>query len=127
MGCKRKPKLICPLTIVCRKTTFCPMDYTIPSEAFVRIDESDDEIFYSVPRLVKHIDETACTALTTYLSSILQPNSHVLDLMASCASHLPEEINYGGVVGLGMNQTELNNNPQLTLSLIHISEPTRPY
>ena len=94
------------------------MNYTIPSEAFIRIDESDDEIFYSEPRLVKHIDETACTALTTYLSSILQPNSHVLDLMASCASHLPDETNYGSVIGLGMNQTELNNNPQLTSSLV---------
>ena len=94
------------------------MDYIIPSEAFTRIDESDDEIFYSEPRLVKHIDEIACTALTTYLSSIILPDSQVLDLMASCASHLPEEIDYGGVVGLGMNQTELDNNPQLTSSLV---------
>jgi len=94
------------------------MDYTIPSEAFKRIDESDDEIFYREPRLVKHIDEAACTALTAYLKTVLLPNSQVLDLMASCASHLPEEISYGGVVGLGMNQTELNNNPQLSSSVV---------
>ena len=94
------------------------MDYTVPSEAFKRIDESDDEIFYREPRLVKHIDEPACTALTTYLNTALLPNSQVLDLMASCASHLPEEISYGGVTGLGMNQTELNNNPQLSSSVV---------
>ena len=90
------------------------MDYAVPSEAFKRLDESDDKIFYREPRLVKHIDEAACKALTTHLSKVLPPNSQVLDLMSSYASHLPEDMRYKDVIGLGMNQTELNSNPQLT-------------
>jgi hypothetical protein len=35
------------------------MAETFPPEFFRRIDESDDELFYSQPRLVVHIDEGA--------------------------------------------------------------------
>ena len=37
----------------------------------------------------------------------------ILDLMSSYASHLPEELSFNNVVGLGMNEAELSNNPQL--------------
>ena len=33
--------------------------------------------------------------------------------MSSYASHLPEELSFNNVVGLGMNEAELSNNPQL--------------
>ena len=63
-------------------------------EHFRRVDEADDAIFYSEPRLVKHIDEPACEALTEYLREMLPPNGEILDLMSSCASHLPEDLDY---------------------------------
>ena len=34
--------------------------------------------------------------------------------MSSYASHLPGELSFNNVVGLGMNEAELSNNPQLT-------------
>ena len=58
-------------------------------EHFAREDSGDDEMFYSLPRLVKHIDEAACTALADYYARALPPGDDILDLMSSCASHLP--------------------------------------
>ena len=84
-----------------------------------RVDETDDAVFYSQPRIVKHIDEPACTALTEYFRKTLPPNGEILDLMSSCVSHLPEDIGYKNVVGLGMNQIELEANSRLSSYLIH--------
>ena len=88
-------------------------------EHFRRVDETDDAVFYSQPRIVKHIDEPACTALTKYFRKMLPPNGEILDLMSSCVSHLPEDIGYKKVVGLGMNQIELDANSRLSSYLVH--------
>ena len=88
--------------------------FELLTEHLQRVDETDDSIFYSVARLVKHIDPPACNALTDYFRVNLQPHSDILDLMSSYASHLPEELSFNNVVGLGMNEAELRNNPQLT-------------
>ena len=37
----------------------------------------------------------------------------MLDLMSSWVSHLPPEVEYGRVAGLGMNEKELRRNPRL--------------
>ena len=84
-----------------------------------RIDETDDAFFYSQPRIVKHIDEPACKALTEYFRRTLPPNGEILDLMSSCVSHLPEDIGYKNVIGLGMNQIELEANSRLSSHLVH--------
>ena len=88
--------------------------FELLTEHLQRVDETDDSIFYSVARLVKHIDPPACNALTEYFRVNLRPHSDILDLMSSYASHLPEELSLNNVVGLGMNEAELKNNPQLT-------------
>ncbi|MBD0357259.1 MAG: methyltransferase domain-containing protein, partial [Rubrobacter sp.] len=41
------------------------------------------------------------------------PGGVILDLMSSWVSHLPPEVTYGRVVGLGMNEIELKENPRL--------------
>ena len=84
-----------------------------------REDEADDEMFYAVPRLVTHIDDEACRALTSYYKKMLVPGTSVLDLMSSCVSHLPTDASYTQVVGVGMNRTELQENPQLTRYVVH--------
>ena len=84
-----------------------------------REDETDDEMFYAVPRLVTHIDDEACAALTSYYKKMLVPGTSVLDLMSSCVSHLPTDASYTQVVGVGMNRTELQENPQLTRCVVH--------
>ena len=84
-----------------------------------RMDGTEDARFYEQPRLVTHIDDDAIAALTEYYRAEFQsvgkgkPVS-ILDLCSSWISHLPTDIEYDRVVGVGMNQQELQANPQLT-------------
>ena len=58
---------------------------------FSREDEIDDGAFYSVPRLVNHIDEPAVASLTQYYRNTIKPKSDILDICSSCVSHYPVE------------------------------------
>ena len=80
---------------------------------FSKEDNTNDDLFYSTPRLVKHIDDNACEALTRFYRNFLKPDFAVLDLMSSWVSHLPEDIQYSRVSAQGMNKEELEANPQL--------------
>ena len=84
-----------------------------PAEAFRRYDETPDEQFYRTPRLVTHLDEAAIDAVTQLYREFFPPGGAILDLMSSWISHLPPEVEYRRVVGLGMNQEELRRNPRL--------------
>ncbi len=85
----------------------------LPREAFRRYDETPDEDFYRTPRLVTHIDDRAIAAVTQLYRELFAPDGEILDLMSSWVSHLPPEIEYRRVVGLGMNTRELEKNPRL--------------
>ncbi|MBI3944208.1 MAG: methyltransferase type 11 [Chloroflexi bacterium] len=85
----------------------------LPKDAFRRFDESSDEIFYQIPRLVTHIDDTAIAAVTQLYRQYFPANGTILDLMSSWISHLPPEIPYRRVVGVGMNRIELEANHRL--------------
>jgi SAM-dependent methyltransferase len=84
-----------------------------PEEAFRRYDDTPDEQFYSTPRLVTHIDDRAIAAVTQLYRELFPESGVILDLMSSWVSHLPPEVEYGRVVGLGMNEEELRRNPRL--------------
>lgn len=84
-----------------------------PHQAFRRQDEAPDEEFYRVPRLVTHIDDRAIAAVTQLYREHFPAGGAILDLMSSWVSHLPPEVRYRRVVGLGMNETELRRNPRL--------------
>ena len=86
----------------------------LPPEAFRRMDETPDEVFYRTPRLVTHIDEEAIGAVTQLYREYFPANGAILDLMSSWISHLPPEVTYGRVAGVGMNLEELIANPRLT-------------
>ena len=90
--------------------------------AFDRMDDSPDETFYAIARFVTHLDPGAIRIVTDLYRKYLPSGGEILDLMSSWVSHLPEEINYRRVVGLGMNERELARNKQRDewLSLIHI-------
>jgi ubiquinone/menaquinone biosynthesis C-methylase UbiE len=77
------------------------------------MDETPDEEFYRTPRLVTHIDDRAIAAVTQLYRELFPAGGEVLDLMSSWISHLPPEVEYGRVVGLGMNETELRRNDRL--------------
>ncbi|MCB1693632.1 MAG: methyltransferase domain-containing protein [Pseudomonadales bacterium] len=85
----------------------------LPETFFARQDESPDEDFYREPRLTTHIDDATIDALTTFYREVLSPSDRVCDLMSSWISHLPDDVNYNRVVGLGMNEAELRRNPRL--------------
>lgn len=88
-------------------------------EHFQRADDSDDDAFYVEPRLVAHIDDPARAALAGFYRDTLAPNGDILDLMSSYHSHLPDDVPFKSVVGLGMNAVELAENRQLTGRVIH--------
>ena len=98
-------------------------------EFFQRQDESADGAFYAEARLVVHIDEHAIEAARRLYRELLPAGGAVLDLMSSWRSHLPEDVAYGRVAGLGMNDDELRENPQLTEHIVHDlnADPRLPY
>jgi SAM-dependent methyltransferase len=52
--------------------------------------------------------------VTRTYRALLPAGGALLDLMSSWVSHLPPEVAYASVVGLGMNAAELAANPRLT-------------
>ena len=101
----------------------------LPPEAFRRADEGRDEAFYAQPRLVTHIDDRAIAAVTALYREIFPEGGAILDLMSSWVSHLPPEVSYRRVAGLGMNREELAANPRLTeFTAQNLNEnPVLPY
>ena len=96
---------------------------------FARQDESEDPLFYGEPRLVVHIDDYAIAAArATYLER-LPKGGAILDLMSSWKSHMPPELGWTRLAGLGMNETELRENDQLTDYAVHDlnANPRMPY
>jgi SAM-dependent methyltransferase len=101
----------------------------LPEEAFRRYDESPDEEFYLLPRFVTHIDDRAIAAVTQLYREFFPPGGEILDLMSSWISHLPPEVRYRRVIGIGMNEAELRRNDRLDSYIIHNlnSDPRLPF
>ncbi len=102
---------------------------TYPPEFFRRVDESDDRLFYAEPRLVTHIDDSAIAAIAQYFAETLPEGGVILDLMSSWRSHLPPGFRAGRVVGLGLNEVEMRENPHLDEYVAHDlnHEPRLPF
>ncbi len=96
---------------------------------FRRPDESPDAEFYVEPRFVTHIDDATIAALTAFYRERLPPDADLLDLMSSWVSHLPPDVPYGRVEGLGMNEQELAANSRLAGWAVRDlnREPELPY
>jgi SAM-dependent methyltransferase len=104
-------------------------DPPLPPDAFRRLDETPDPAFYATPRFVTHIDDGAIAAVTQLYREHLPAGGAVLDLMSSWVSHLPPDIPYRRVIGLGMNPDELAANPRLDAWVVHDlnAEPRLPF
>ena len=85
----------------------------LPPSLFIRIDESPDELFYAEPRFVTHLDDAAIAAVTQLDREYFPAGGAIFDLMSSWISHLPPDVTYRRVIGLGMNREELGANPRL--------------
>jgi SAM-dependent methyltransferase len=105
------------------------MKNSIPPDYLPREDETADALFYQTPRLVEHIDTATIRALTQFYREQLPAGGDLLDLMSSWISHLPAEVAYGRVAGLGMNREELAANPRLADVVVHDlnGDPVLPY
>ncbi len=93
--------------------------FFIPPEAFRRQDETPDARFYRAPRFVTHLDAGALAAVTQLYREYFPAGGALLDLMSSWVSHLPADVPYRRVAGLGMNAAELRANPRLTACVVH--------
>ena len=100
-----------------------------PANAFARQDETPDAEFYRQPRFVTHIDDAAIAAVTQLYRETFAPHTDLLDLMSSWVSHLPPEVPYRRVVGLGLNAAELRANPRLSARLVQDlnQQPALPF
>jgi hypothetical protein len=100
------------------------------ARAFERIDEAEDHEFYEIDRMVRHLDDNALEVVSEIIGSlVVEPRPHVLDLMASWDSHLPESLDPARMVGLGLNPNELEANPALDERVVHDLnlEPRLPF
>lgn len=79
----------------------------------LKLDNSEDNLFYSFPRFVTHVDEGFIQQLTDLYRDRLKPNMAIFDMMSSWVSHLPEEMQFTHVEGHGMNAEELAKNSRL--------------
>ena len=75
-----------------------------------KLDESNDEEFYSEPKFVYHLDSNFRQYLSQVYKDEIDEYSTVLDLMSSWDSYLPKENNYQKVIGHGLNKKELERN-----------------
>ncbi len=78
----------------------------------MKLDDTDDKLFYELPRFVTHVDRGFIQQLTDLYRQRLQPNTRIFDMMSSWVSHLPEEIQFSHVEGHGLNTEELAGNPR---------------
>ena len=75
-----------------------------------KIDESNDEDFYSNPKFVYHLDANFRNYLSSIYKKEIKENSKIVDLMSSWDSYLPPSRKYKKVIGHGLNQDELKKN-----------------
>jgi SAM-dependent methyltransferase len=109
-----------------------PDTSTFSPEDFFRADQNDDGWFYTVPKLVYHIDEPAVASLTQYYRKTIPPKSTILDICSSWVSHYPLEFpdTMSKICATGMNALELQYNDQLTGGYVARDlnvEPKLPY
>ena len=75
-----------------------------------KLDESNDEEFYSDPKFVYHLDVNFRNYLSSIYKNEIKDYSTVLDLMSSWDSYLPKEKKYKKIIGHGLNKQELERN-----------------
>ena len=65
----------------------------------IKLDDTDDKLFYDCPRFVTHVDEGFIQQLTDLYRQQLKPDMRIFDMMSSWVSHLPEEMQFAHVEG----------------------------
>jgi hypothetical protein len=82
--------------------------------ALSHILETEGREFYATDRFVQHLDARALETVEWLMGElVVEERPVILDLMASWDSHFPASLETGRVVGLGLNERELNRNTAL--------------
>jgi SAM-dependent methyltransferase len=84
----------------------------MPVPAFLSI-EGPGEALPEVDVSPEPIDDAAVAAITDLYREIMPAGGAILDVMSSWISHLPPEIDYSRVVGVGADVCALSENPFL--------------
>jgi len=85
--------------------------------AMARMDERDDAVFYTSPRMVQHLDARAPETINALYQRLIREDADVLDLMASYDSHL-QGCSLRSLHALGMNSDELQANCAATARVV---------
>lgn len=86
---------------------FHPQSFTVASA-------ESDTLFYSRRPAGPMLDQGAQTAITALYRTLLPEDGNILDLMAGPDSHLPADMEFGNVIGIGVNAQALDSNTRLT-------------
>jgi SAM-dependent methyltransferase len=85
----------------------------LPTIAPQHVDERFDASAGLEQPPARRIDDAAINAVTDLYREVLPAGGAILDLMSGWVSHLPPEIFYSRVVGVGADRRELAENPFL--------------
>lgn len=97
-----------------------------PPGFFERADVTSDEIFYSWPRLVTHIDDDAIAAVGA-LYEELGIAGDVLDLMSSWVSHFRTPPAHLTVLGMSADELQANRSAESVVVHDLNAEPQLPF
>ncbi|QHC34596.1 class I SAM-dependent methyltransferase [Komagataeibacter xylinus] len=86
---------------------FHPHSFTVASA-------ESDTLFYSRRPTGPLLDQGAQTAITALYRTLLPEDGNILDLMAGPDSHLPPDMEFDSVIGIGVNAQALDANTRLT-------------
>ena len=75
----------------------------LPITAPAHLEMRPDTFAGSELARARRIDAAAIAAVTELYREVLPPGGAILDLMSGWVSHLPPEIPYSRVVGVGLN------------------------
>ncbi|GCE84682.1 class I SAM-dependent methyltransferase [Komagataeibacter diospyri] len=82
--------------------------------SFTAASNESDTVFYSRRPAGPMLDQGALTAITALYRTLLPEDGNILDLMAGPDSHLPSDMEFDSVIGIGVNTQALDSNPRLT-------------
>ncbi len=94
-----------------------PTDFGDNANGMSRMDEREDRVFYTSPRMVQHLDARALETVNALYRRLIPAQADVLDLMASHDSHL-QGCSLRSLHVLGMNAQELDTNRAATAQLV---------
>ncbi len=91
-----------------------------PEDAFSRLDESEDILYYAKDRFVPHLDAVALATVEKIIGELLiEEQSNDTGSYGELGFSSPGQAQAEKVVGLGLNRHELEENKLLSEMVIH--------